>query len=453
MSSSFNEADVQSDEAPQDTLLIVDDEANILSSLKRLFRAKGYRIFTAQSGIEGLAILEQEAIDLIISDMRMPEMNGAQFLEKARERWPDTVRILLTGYADITSTIDAINKGQIHRYISKPWEDQDLLSSVHQTLEHTRLRREKQRLEALTQSQNEELKQLNDELKGLNASLEEKVKARTEEVRQTMNFLEAAHERLKKTFLTSVRVFSTLVEMREGEHAGQSRHVAEHAKLLAMKMSMTEHEVQDVMLAALLRDIGKMGWPEKLIRRPYFALTTEERAEVVKHPITGQKLLMELEQLHGVATLIRSHHERYDGQGFPDMLKGHDIPLGARIITVVNDYDGLQHGGLMSNPMKADEAAQYILDHAGSAYDPIVVDKYIQLLKEIERKTNAQQPVERAMQAPLLAPGMVLSRDLLDKDGMLLLGKEATLTEGMITQLINFEKSEKQRLTIYVHNW
>src|SRR5487761_2285976 len=107
-------------------ILFVDDEANILSSLKRLFRPFGYQIFTAESGSQGLEIMEREKIDLVVSDMRMPEMNGAQFLEKVRAGWPDTIRILLTGFAEIRATIDAINKGQIYRYISKPWEDNDI---------------------------------------------------------------------------------------------------------------------------------------------------------------------------------------------------------------------------------------------------------------------------------------------------------------------------------------
>lgn len=102
------------------TLLFVDDEPSILSALRRLFRPHGYRILIAESGAAGLAILEQEAVDLIISDMRMPEMDGATFLKQARSRWPGTVRILLTGYADVTSTVAAINEGEIYRYIAKP---------------------------------------------------------------------------------------------------------------------------------------------------------------------------------------------------------------------------------------------------------------------------------------------------------------------------------------------
>ena len=154
------------------TLLFVDDEPGILSSLRRLFRPHGYRILVAESGALGLAELEKTPVDLVISDMRMPEMDGATFLKAVRQRWPDTVRILLTGYADVTSTVAAINEGEIYRYVSKPWDDNEIVNTVREALERYRLKQENLRLTALTQSQNEELK-------GLNASLEQKVAERT----------------------------------------------------------------------------------------------------------------------------------------------------------------------------------------------------------------------------------------------------------------------------------
>ena len=137
-------------------LLLVDDEASILSSLRRLLRPAGYVIHTAESGRAGLEILEREPVDLVISDMRMPEMNGAQFLEQVRQRWPATMRILLTGYADVSSTIDAINRGEIYRYISKPWDDNQLTLTIRDALETSRLRDENARLLALTRAQNAE---------------------------------------------------------------------------------------------------------------------------------------------------------------------------------------------------------------------------------------------------------------------------------------------------------
>ena len=151
----------QPETASNATVLLVDDEANVLSSLKRLFRPYGYRIFTAESGAAGLEIMQRETVDLVISDMRMPEMDGAQFLQKVNEQWPDTIRILLTGYAEISATIDAINKGHIYRYISKPWEDNDIVLAIKQALRQKQLERANQGLEELTRKQNEELKDLN----------------------------------------------------------------------------------------------------------------------------------------------------------------------------------------------------------------------------------------------------------------------------------------------------
>ena len=111
-------------------LLFVDDEPSILSALKRAFRGKGYEIRSATSAAEGLALLDQEPADLVLSDMRMPEMDGAEFLERVFSRWPDTKRVLLTGYADAGATVAAINRGKIWRYIAKPWHDDDLILTV-----------------------------------------------------------------------------------------------------------------------------------------------------------------------------------------------------------------------------------------------------------------------------------------------------------------------------------
>jgi DNA-binding NtrC family response regulator len=147
-----------SETSRQAVLLFVDDEPNILSSLRRLFRPLGYRILTAESGAAGLEILGKEEVDLVVSDMRMPSMDGAHFLEAVRQRWPGVTRILLTGYSDINSTVNAINRGEIYRYIAKPWDDHDITLIVREALERRRLENENQRLLDLTQSQNEALK-------------------------------------------------------------------------------------------------------------------------------------------------------------------------------------------------------------------------------------------------------------------------------------------------------
>ena len=174
-------------------------------------------------------------------------------------------------------------------------EDNDIILIVKHGLQHKMLEREKQRLEELTSKQNEELKDLN-------AHLEDKVAARTEEVRQTMAFLETAHEKLKKSFITSVRVFSNLIEMRNPNRSGHSRRVAELARTLAQRMGMSAAEEQDVFVAALLLDIGKIGSPDRLLDKPFHNLGVDDCTEVVKHPVKGERALMALEQLHGAAS-------------------------------------------------------------------------------------------------------------------------------------------------------
>ena len=426
-------------EAEPAALLFVDDEANILSALKRLFRPLGYRIFTAESGEAGFEVLERNPIDLVISDMRMPEMSGAEFLEKVRAKWPDAVRILLTGYADVTSTIAAINKGEIYRYIAKPWDDNDIVLTVKHALERKNLELEKQRLEALTLKQN-------DELKDLNANLEAKVTERTEEVRQTMGFLEVAHKQLKDSYLTSLKVFSNLLELREGAMGGHSRRVAELARRLAQRLGLSDNEVQDVMFAGLLHDIGKIGLPDRLLHKPFASLTTEERAEVIKHPVTGQAALMALGSMKETARLIRSHHERFDGLGFPDGLLGMAIPRGARILAVANDYDALLTGYLMSRQMSETEAREFLLEGRGKRYDPKVTDVFLEMLGAIGPSVDPEVKITSSA----LRGGMALARDLVSHEGLLLLSKDHLLDDAMIGQIREFEHAEGKSLVIYV---
>ena len=224
-------AETPSDDAAQTrapTILCVDDEPNILSSLRRLFRGKGFQVRIAEGGKAGLALLETETVDLVISDMRMPEMDGAQFLEQVRARWPDTLRLLLTGYSDVTSIIEAINRGEIYRYITKPWDDNDIVLIVRQALERKALELEKKRLEALAIAQHEELL-------ALNASLESKVQARTAE-------LQVANEQLKSSFVTSIKVFSTLIDMRGG-NLGLAAHMGMCMVVMVAAAVMPTHRV------------------------------------------------------------------------------------------------------------------------------------------------------------------------------------------------------------------
>ena len=421
------------------TLLLVDDEPGILSSLRRLLRPQGYTLHTAESAAAGLEILEREGVDLVISDMRMPEMDGARFLEQVRLRWPQTLRILLTGYADVASTIDAINRGEIYRYVAKPWDDDDLLLIVRDALEHRRLANDNARLLALTQAQN-------DELRDLNAHLEDKVRQRTAEIEQINSFLNLANERLKQNFLVSIKTFSGLLELRGGAMGGHARRVAELARKLATKLGVDGKERQDIFFAALLHDVGKIGFPDTLLNRPVTRLSGDELANYRKHTLAGESALMPLEELGNVARIVRSHHERYDGQGFPDGLEGDAITLGARIVSVVNDYDGLQIGTLSERRLTASEAQALLLQSRGKRYDAQVVDAFIALLAEMGKEIIRERPVSHAD----LKVGMQLSRDLVSREGALLLAADTVLEVALIRQIQDYARRENHAILTFI---
>lgn len=423
-------------------ILFVDDEQNILSSLRRLFRSEGYEVFLATSGREGLAILEREAIDLVVSDMRMPEMDGAAFLKQVATRWPDVVRILLTGYADMTSTIAAINEGHIYRYLSKPWEDNDIKLSVRHAFERKFLERERARLAELTQRQNEELRELN-------VHLEDKVKARTAELEQTMDMLESAHESLKKSYTASIKVFASLIEMRDDNTSGHARRVADLARTISVQMGMGEIESRDVLYAGLLHDIGKIGLSDTLLAKPFEILTGQERQQVAAHPVIGQAVLMSLDVLSAAASFIRAHHERFDGTGYPDRLAGETIPLGARILAVANDYDAVQIGTVFSRRLTSTEAMDYIVQGRGSRYDPRVVDTFRSGIGNPEALLDRSRV--RSVSSSELEAGMLLARDVITKDGLLLLAREHALDERLIDKLRLLEQHLQTRFEFFVY--
>ncbi|HTY03581.1 MAG TPA: HD domain-containing phosphohydrolase [Rhodocyclaceae bacterium] len=419
-------------EASPLTLLFVDDEASILSSLKRLFRPHGYKILTAGGGAEGLAVLEKEHVDLVVSDMRMPEMDGAHFLEQVRDRWPQVVRILLTGYADVGSTIAAINRGEIYRYVSKPWDDNEIVLTVRDALERKRLEAENLRLSDLTARQNEELK-------ALNAGLEQKVTERTAALKH-------ANELLQQGFMMTVRTFSSLIELRGGRLAGHGRRVAEHSKALAQSMGLSQADQQDILLAGLLHDIGKISLPDNLLDKPFAALAGEARNRVMEHPVKGQQLVAGVEQLANAAKIIRHHHEHVDGSGYPDGVVGLAIPIGSRIIAVTNDYDALQMGTLTLKEHTPEQALEYILGGRGRQYDPTVVNAFAALVT----KNTTEAAPEHALRPGELKPGMMLARDFLHPQGYVMATAGKIIDRQLIDQLETIEREQQLTLSVYV---
>lgn len=421
---------------PPPCVLLVDDEQSILSALKRTFRPQGYRLLTATSAEAGLDILASAEVDLVISDMRMPGMNGAQFLAQVRQQWPATMRILLTGYSEIGSTISAINDGGIHHYLAKPWEDRELLMTVAHALEEQQLRKQKMALERKVREQNQQLADFN-------RQLERQVQSRTEELRQTVLFLENAQEEEQKAFLSMLHVFSDISELRAGLANGQSARIARWCEQLALRMGMNSHHAKDMMMAGMLHGIGKLDLPDELVKKPIEKMSSDELQRFLWHPVKGQMLLTPIPTLAETGEIIRHQHERYDGRGVPESLSGDAIPLGARILAVVRDFEGLCNGGITSHNISPEKALSMLRAHAGHRYDPLVVNTFIGMMEEqrlaMEQQTRLLAPQE-------LRVGMKLAEDLRTKSGVLLLNKDHVLDEAILARLRRFEQIDEMPL-------
>ena len=421
------------------SVLAVDDEPNIVSALRRTLRSRGFTVHTALGGAEGLKLLEEQQVDAIISDMRMPEMTGAQFLQQARAKLPEAVRILLTGYADITSTIEAVNNGEIFRYLSKPWDDDVLLSVLHDGLERKRLARERDQLLALTREQNAQLQAHAAELEG-------KVRERTRDLEKANESVVAAHARITSDFQGTVKMLSTILEKRPGLTDGCSRRVAEHVKLLGPRVGLCGDALQDTVYAALLEDLGKLTFPEEWLTTPLHSLPARDRDEFMKHPLHGDGHLMALPSLRGAGRVLRSLYERFDGKGMPAHLRADNIPLGARVLRAASEYERLRSGSIESRRFTHDDACAWLRNGSGTRFDPNIAETFLAVLKEAGSPAAA-----RSLSVDALEPGMVLASDLVAGIGVLLLSKDHLLDDTTIRRLDAFQRRVGKSFEVLVY--
>ena len=435
------------------TLLLVDDEESITKSLQRTFRKEKYDIRVAASGAEGIKILKesQKPFSLIISDQRMPEMTGAQFLEKAKRILPYAIRILLTGYSDMDAIVEAINRGEIHRYLTKPWNDDDLLLQVRQALEKYELMAENRRLLALTKRQNKELGELN-------KNLEEKVAERSGEIVEKNKELSRLNQELESSLFNTVRAFASLVEIYASfSLAGHGRRVSAFSRQVAELFDLSQHEVTQIEIAGLLHDIGKLGLPQRLLEYKEDKWWRPQDKELFrKHPKQGQATVQFIDKLNYVGLMIRSHHERYDGQGYPDQLAKKRIPLGARIIAVADAYDKIVHlkvgrnnllrkvakeANMTQDRLSEADALQkaavlHLREQTSTRYDPDIVEVFLNLLKE----KDSGDKQEKAVSIGHLEENMILSRPLYSSSGRFLMPYNTVLTKNHISKLKKFHE-------------
>ncbi len=441
-------------------LLFVDDEVSILKSLKRLFRKENYEIFIAPGGQDALDLIAEvgKPFSLIISDQRMPGMNGAEFLTKAKVIFPRARRILLTGYSDLDAIVAAVNDGEIHRYLAKPWNDDDLILAVRQEIQQYGLIIENLRLQALSKKQNKELAELND-------SLEAKVEQRSQEVIAKNNQLSVLNTKLENNFLNTVRAFGSIVEISNPTMAGHGRRVSEMAVAICRAMNLSEEEIEIVEIAALLHDIGVIGLQGGSYS--YSGKNTEEmQKQYETHPASGQAMVQFIDNLDQVGLLIRSHHENYDGTGFPDGLTEEEIPLGSQAIGVADLYDRIVHLKVDTEKAYRDVTMQseVSIDHLNELdvlrksaelelkkasfvkFDPDIVKVFLKILQQKGKTVNK----EDGLDLPELKVGMVLSRSLYCRSGRFLLPHQTELTTQFIDKLQHLHHNDPVREPIYV---
>jgi len=428
------------------TILCVDDEPNVVSALGRVFHRERYHVLTATSAKEALEILAREPANVVVSDMRMPGLDGAAFLEEVSQRWPRIARILLTGYNDLRSAVAAINRGEIFRYLFKPWDDDEMRLTVRQALERQEAEAERRHRHDLARRRVATLAVSNDDL-------EDRVAARTEELRDAERSLRRAHTALESAYVTTIRLFASLAETGIDPTRGHGRRVADDAQLVALKLGLNPMSARNVLFAGLLHEIGRVGLPRTLRAKPEEWLTEDEAAQVHGHPVVAEAMLMGLPPLQGAALLVRHHHERYDGSGYPDGLKGAEIPMGARIIAVVSDFHALCAGLITGEAIPGDQAATFLLAHRASRYDPACVEAFLAVTgrdKETGRRSPDGALEEVVLRPDALRPGMVLAADLMTHEGVVLLTRHRALDQSLVDQLREFEREAGWNLEVMI---
>ncbi|MFQ5696869.1 MAG: HD domain-containing phosphohydrolase [Myxococcota bacterium] len=349
-------------------VLFVDDEVNIRRALIRLFRNEPVQVYQAASADQALAILSRVPVEVVISDHRMAHRTGVELLSEVRERWPEVVRMLLTGYTDMEVAIEAINHGEIYRLITKPWNDDELRATVRGAIDACRMQREIQRLDSLTREQNRELQQMNREL-------EMRVDARTKEVQDK-------HSELRLAYVSTVRALAEAIDAKDPYTRGHSERVGVYASRIARQLRCEVTFIERIYLAGLLHDVGKIGVPDAIIRKPG-RLTPEEYAQMKRHPEIGARIIEPVSFLADIAPCVRHHHEWFDGsdRGYPDRLSGDRIPFASRVILVADTVEAMTSDRPYRRALPMSRVIDEVRKFTGRQFDPTPADAFLEIVE------------------------------------------------------------------------
>jgi len=413
-------------------ILIVDDEESVLNTLKRLFRNKPYDIFTALSGEEGLALLNEQSVDLIISDMRMPRMDGAEFLSTVKERYPLTERILLTGYSDMDAMTKAINVGGIYGYLSKPWDIEQLLSLVESALDQTHKNKLKNRTLKRFKKQND--------------FLGEDVERKQREMAQSAEFVDHAFQKLEDSYEVTEQMLMNLLDLKLKGQRNYAVKVSEIALKLSRVLGFKEYNQKVLVTAARLQGIGKIGVPDDVLKIPLDSMTEEQFALYRQYPANSACTLMSYSFFENVAQVLFEQKEYVDGSGYPGSLGGKEMSDLGKVLSLILDYSELRFGIVTGNFLNHEQTIKVIQsnDHR---YDTSLIPALSSLTLEVE---FLEEAAEMVLPLYSLRENMVLNKDIYADNEILLLPKDSILTEKLIGQLMKIERNVRGKMLVSV---
>jgi len=334
------------DNAPRARILIVDDESVIRRLLKDILGGEGYLCETSGNGEDALEKIARHPFDLVMIDIRMPGMDGIELLKRIHgleDSGATLATIMLTAVNALDMAVEAMKLGA-YDYLTKPFSNETVLLSVAKALDRRRLV-----LENLDYQKN----------------LESKVKIQS--------------EKIQSSFLKTIESLARVLETKDSISREHGQRVTEIAVRLARGLELAPKDIENIRIASLLHDIGKLGVSEKILEKTN-PLLEEEVEHIHRHPLVAEKILGPIDDLQEIIRLIKHHHERWDGTGYPDKLKGEAIPLGSRILAVADSYDAMLSSRPYRRPMTSREAIQEIETQSGRQFDPSVVAVFLEVI-------------------------------------------------------------------------